>query len=131
MNAFFGVVYCWQYVKTREGLLELCSFHCIGSSSVPPPMRCWTLGRAMHRKACRLALVEACMLFFCVVSCWQCVENHEGLVKLCGFHSTRGGSVPPPMSCRTLGGAMDLKVCRLGLVEACMLFSALYLVGNV
>ena len=40
------------------------SFQCIGDGSVPSPMTCRMVGQAMHRKASRLALEEAPILFF-------------------------------------------------------------------
>ena len=58
-NSFFSVVLCWHNVKMCECLLAMPSFQCITAGSVPPPMPCRTLGRAVRRKACRLALAEA------------------------------------------------------------------------
>ena len=58
----FCVVLCWQNVKICECFLKMRSFHCIGGGSVPPPPNCRTLGRAMHQKTHRLALVEAPIL---------------------------------------------------------------------
>ena len=62
---FFSVVLCWQNIKICEFLLATPSFQCIGGGSVPPPMPCWTLGRAAGRKAHCLALAEAPNLFLC------------------------------------------------------------------
>ena len=62
-DPFFCVVLCWQNVKICECLLATPSFQCIGGGSVPPPMPCRTLGRAAGRKARRLALAEAPILF--------------------------------------------------------------------
>ena len=56
---FFGVVSCWQNVSFCECLLGMASFQCIGGGSVPPPISCGTQGRAVRRKARRLALAEA------------------------------------------------------------------------
>ena len=53
------------------------------------------------------------MLFSCVVFCWQCVKNHEGLIKVHGFYYIEGGSVPPPMICRTLVSRL-LRTARRG-----------------
>ena len=62
-ESFFFVVLCWHYVKMCECLLAMPSFQCIGGGSVPPPMPCWTLGRAARRKARHLALAEARIFF--------------------------------------------------------------------
>ena len=129
-HAFFCIVSCWQCVENYEGLVKLCNFHCIGGGSVPPPMSCQTLGRAMHQKARHLAWTEARIAFFCVVSCWQCVKSCEGLIKLRGFHCIGVGNVPPPMSCQTLGRTMRQKAHRLAWAEACMQFSVSFLVCN-
>ena len=84
------------------------SFQCIGGGSVPPPMACRTLGRAARRKARCLALAEAPILFFSVVLCWQNFKICECLLAMPSFQCTGGGSVPPPMPCRTLGQAARL-----------------------
>ena len=70
-ESFFSIVLCWQNFKMCECLLATPSFQCIGAGSVPPPISCWTLGRAARRKTHRLALVEAPILFFFVVLCCQ------------------------------------------------------------
>ena len=66
---FFCVVLCCQNVKFCEFLLGIPNFQCIGGGSVPPPITCWTQGRAARRKARRLALAEVPILFFCAVLC--------------------------------------------------------------
>ena len=104
-ESFFSVVLCWHNVKMCECLLAMSSFQCIGGGSVPPPMPCRTLGRAARRKACRLALAEAPILFFSVVLCWHNVKMCECLLAMSSFQCTGGGSMPPPMPCRTLGWA--------------------------
>ena len=53
-------------LKLCECLLGMPSFQCIGGGSVPPPITCRTLGRAVHQKARCLALAEAPMYIFCV-----------------------------------------------------------------
>ena len=85
-----------------------------------------TLGRAMRRKACRLALAEAPILFFSVVLCWHNVEMCECLLATASFQCIGGGSVPPPMPCRTLGRAAR----RLALAEAPILFFLSYCVSK-
>ena len=90
---FFCVVSCWQNAKICEGFLEMPSFQCIGGGSVPPPITCQTLGRAARRKARHLALAEAPMQFFCVVSCWQNVKICECYLKMRGFHCIGGSNV--------------------------------------
>ena len=104
-ESFFSIVLCWQNVKICECLLATPSFQCIGGDSVPPPISCRTLGRAARRKARRLALAEAPILFFSVVLCWQNFKICECLLAMPSFQCIGGGSVPPPMPCRTLGRA--------------------------
>ena len=89
-----------------------------------------TLGRVMCRKARRLALAEAPILFFSVVLCWQNVKICECLLGMPTFQCIRGGSVPPPMACRTLGRAVRRKARRLALAEAPILFFLSYCVGK-
>ena len=119
---FFSVVLCWQNVKICECLLGMPSFQCIGASSVPPPMACRTLGRAARRKAHRLALAEAPILFFSVVLCWQNVKICECLLAMPSFQCIGGGSVPPPMAWRTLGRATRRKTHRLAMAEGPLQF---------
>ena len=69
--------------------------------------------------------------FFCTVFGWQCVENHEGLVKECGFHCIGAGGVPAPMSCHTLGRAMHQNAHWLTLPEACMGVFVSFIDGTV
>ena len=78
-DPFFCVVLCWQNVKICECLLATPSFQCIGGGSVPPPMPCRTLGRAARRKARRLALAEAPILF----SVSYCVGKTLKSVNVC------------------------------------------------
>ena len=98
-DSFFSVVLCWQNVKICECLLATPSFQCIGGGSVLSPMACRTLGRAARRKARRLALVEAPILFFSVALCWQSVKICECLLGMPSFQCIGGGSVPPPIPC--------------------------------
>ena len=52
---------CLQFCEKMRCIAITRSFICIGGGVVPPPMSCRTLGRAMRRKARRLALAEASM----------------------------------------------------------------------
>ena len=63
LNANFCVIFYCQSVKICECSFKMHDFHCIGGGSVRPPLSCQTLGRVMCRKARRLALVQASMLF--------------------------------------------------------------------
>ena len=119
-DPFFCVVLCWQNVKICECLLGMPSFQCIRGGSVPSPMPCQTLGRAAHRKAHRLALAEAPILFFSIILCWQNVKICECLLGMPSFQCIRGGSVPPPMPCRTLGRATRRMARHLALPQAPM-----------
>ena len=121
-DLFFCVVLCWQNVKICACLLATPSFQCIGGGSVPPPMPCRTLGRAARRKARRLALAEAPILFFSVVLCWQNFRICECLLAMPSFQCIGGGSVPPPMACRTLGRVARRKPRRLDLAVAPIFF---------
>ena len=115
---FFSVVLCWQNDGFCECLLATPSFQCIGGGSVPPPMPCRMLGWAGRRKARRLALAEPPNLFFSIVLCWQNVKICECLLAMPSFQCIGGGSVPPPISYRTLGRAARRKARRLALAEA-------------
>ena len=68
--------------------------------------------------------------FFSVVLCWHNVKMCECLLAMSSFQCIGGGSVPPPMPCRTLGRAARRKACRLALAEALNLFSLSYCVGT-
>ena len=87
------------------------------------------LGSAL--KSTLFGLGRGVNAFFYIVSCWQSVKIHEDLLKLRGFHYMGGGSVPPPMSCQTLGKVTRQKPHCLALLEAWMHFSTLYHVGRV
>ena len=115
---FFCVVLCCHNVKFCEFLLAMPSFQCIRGGSVPPPMPCRTLGQAARRKVRRLALAEAPILFFSAVLCWQNVKICECLLGMPSFQCIVGGSVPPPISCQTLGQAARQKARHLALAEA-------------
>ena len=117
-ESFFSIVLCWQNVKICECLLATPSFQCIKGGSVPPPMPCRTLGRVARRKARRQAFAEAPILFFSVVLCWQNVKICECLLATSSFQCIGAGSVPPPISCQTLGRAARRKARRLALAEA-------------
>ena len=129
-ESFFSVVLCWQNVKMCECLLATPSFQCIGDGSVPPPISCWTLGRAVRQKGRRLALAEAPILFFSVVLCCQNFKICECLLAMPSFQCIGDGSVLPPMPCRTLGHAVHRKARCLALAEALNLFSLSYCVGK-
>ena len=68
--------------------------------------------------------------FFSVVLCWQNDKFCECLLATPSFQCIGGGSVPPPMPCRTLGWAARRKAHRLALAEALNLFSLSYCVGK-
>ena len=89
-----------------------------------------TLGRAMRRKARRLALAEAPILFLSVILCWHNVKICECLLAMPSFRCIGGSTVPPPMPCRTLGRAARRNARRLALAEATNLFSLSYCVGK-
>ena len=90
-------------------------------------MACQTLGRVARRKAHRLALAEAPILFFSVVLCWQNVKICECLLAIPSFQCIGGGSVPPLMPCRMLGWVAHQKARRLATAEAPNLFFSVVL----
>ena len=61
LNGCICAVSACNSVKKMRSIGLTRSFHCIGGGVVPPPMSCRTLGRAMCRKARRLAMAEASM----------------------------------------------------------------------
>ena len=95
-DPFFCVVLCWQNVKICACLLATPSFQCIGGGSVPPPMPCRTLGRAVCRKARRLALAEAPILFISVVLCWQNFKKFVNVCLQCSVFNALGAAVCRP-----------------------------------
>ena len=68
--------------------------------------------------------------FFSIVLCWQDVKMCGCLLATPRFQCIGGGSVLPPMPCRTLGRAARRKARRLALAEALNLFSLSYRVGK-
>ena len=68
--------------------------------------------------------------FFSIVLCWQNVKMCGCLLATPNFQCIGGGSVPPPMPCRTLGRVARRKARRLALAEAPNLFSVSYCVGK-
>ena len=92
---FFSVVLCWHNVKMYECLLATASFQCIGGGSVPPPMACRTLGRAMRRKARRLALAVEPSLYLSFVLCWQNVKICECLLAMPVFNASGAAACRP------------------------------------
>ena len=95
-ESFFSVVLCWQNVKMCGCLFATPSFQCIGGGSVPPPMPCRTLGQAVRRKARRLALAEAPILFFSVVLCWQNFKKFVNVCLQCPVFNALGAAVCRP-----------------------------------
>ena len=65
--------------------------------------------------------------FFSVVLCCQNDEFCEFLLAMPSFQCIGGGSVPPPMACRTLGRAARQKARHLALAEALILFFSVVL----
>ena len=118
---FFCVILCWQKLNSVNVCLGSC-FQCIRGGSVPPPITCRTLAQAAHRKAHRLTLAEALILFFCVVLCWQNVKIYECLLAMPSFQCIGGGSVPPPITCWTLGWVARRKAHCLALAAASISF---------
>ena len=95
-DPFFCVVLCWPNVKICACLLATPNFQCIGGGSVLPPMPCWTLGRAACRKARRLALAEAPILFISVVLSWQNFKKFVNVCLQCPVFNALGVAVCHP-----------------------------------
>ena len=112
----FGVASCWKNVKICECFLTMRGFHCIGNGSLPPPPNC----RAAHQKVRRLALVEAPILLFVSYSVNKMLKFVNFLLGMLSFQCTGGGSVPPPITCRTLGRAARRIARCLALADAPM-----------
>ena len=121
-SLYLSFVLCLQNVKFCACLLAMPSFQCIGGGSVPPPMACRTLGRAARRKARRLALADAPSIYFSFVLCSQNVKICACLLAMPSFQCVGGGSVPPPMACRTLGRAARPMAPRLASADAPSLY---------
>ena len=121
-SIYFSFVLCSQNVKICACLLAMPSFQCVGGGSVPPPMACRTLGQAARRKARRLALADVPSLYFSFVLCSQNVKICACLLGMPSFQCVGGGSVPPPMACRTLGRAERPIAPRLASADAPSLY---------
>ena len=65
--------------------------------------------------------------FFSVILCWQNVKMCGCLLATPSFQCIGGGSVPPPMPCRTLGRAARRKARCLAFAEAPILFFSIVL----
>ena len=81
-------------------------------------------------KGASLGLGGGAEPFFSVVLCCQNDKFCEFLLAMPSFQCIGGGSVPPPMPCRTLGRAARRKARCLALAEAPILFFLSYCVGK-
>ena len=95
-DSFFSVSYCvGKTLKVCECLLATPSFQCIGGGSVPPPTACRTLGRAMRRKARRLALAVEPSLYLSFVLCLQNVKFCACLLAMPSFQCIGAAACRP------------------------------------
>ena len=101
-RAFICLSYCVCKTLNSVHVCLQCPVSNASGGSVPPPMACRTLGRAARRKARRLALVDVLSIYFSFVLCSQNVKVCACLLAMPSFQCVGGGSVPPPMACRTL-----------------------------
>ena len=114
----FCAVSCWQNDKICECFLECAVFNTSGAE-VSRPHRVavrWS-GRCAKRRVV-WPWPRGHSIFLAVVLCWQNVTFCEVLLEMPSFQCIGGGSVPPPMSCRTLGRAARRNAHRLALAEA-------------
>ena len=122
--------YCvGKTLKSVNVCLECPVFNASGAAVCHPQ---WLAGRwAGWRAERRVAWPWQRRRFsFSVVLCWQNFKICECLLAMPSFQCIGGGSVPPPISCRTLGRAARRKARRLALAEAPNLFSLSYCVGK-
>ena len=98
--------------------------HCAAPDALPDA------GPGGAPKGASLGLGGGAESFFSVVLCWQNVKMCGCLLATPSFQRIGGGSVPPPMPCRTLGRAARRKARCLNLAEAPILFSVSYCVGK-
>ena len=105
-----------KMLKSMNVFLKMRGFHCIGDGSVPPPPNC----RATHQKAHCLALAEAPILLSVSYSVNKMLKFVNVLLGMPNFQCIGGGSVPPPITYRTLGQAAHRMAHRLALAEAPM-----------
>ena len=103
---FFFVVLCWQNDKFCECLLGMPSFQCIRGGQCAAPNGLPDAGPGGAPKGASPGLGGGAESFFSVVLCWQNVKICECLLATPSFQCIGAGSVPPPISCRTLGRAM-------------------------
>ena len=129
-DSLFSVVLCWQNFKICECLLAMPSFQCIGGGSVPPPMPCRTLGRAARRKARRLALAEAPILFFLSYCVGKTLKSVNVCLQCPVFNALGAAVCRPQCLAGRWAGRRAEKAHRLALAEAPNLFSLSYCVGK-
>ena len=82
------------------------------------PIELPDVGLGVVLKGMSLGLDKGVNAVFFVVSCWQSVKIRECLLKMHGCQYIGGGSVPPALSCQTLGRVTHRKAHRLALAEA-------------
>ena len=130
-RSIFSVSYC---VGRTLNSVNVCSqypvFNALGAAMCHPQSlaRRWAGGRTKRRVVWPWQRRRS--FSFCVVLCWQNVKICECLLAMPSFQCIGGGSVPPPMPCRTLGQAARQKARRLALAEALILFFLSYCVGK-
>ena len=69
------MVSSWQCVEKYVAQINERASQCIGDGGVPPSCVSQTLGRVMHRKAHRLALTKAYIVYMLLFFGWQNVEK--------------------------------------------------------
>ena len=127
---FFSIVLCWQNVKICECLLGMPSFQMHRGWQCATPNGLPDAGPGGAPKGASPGLGGGADSLFSVVLCCQNFKICECLLAMPNFQCIGGGSVPPPMPCRTLGWAAHRKAGRLASAEAPNLFSLSYCVGK-
>ena len=116
-NVKFYAASCWQNVKICECFLKCAVFNASGAEVSRPHRVAAGWARRCERRIAWPWQRGHCN-FLGVVSCWQNATFCECLLEMPSFQCIGGGSVPPPISCRTLGRAARRKARRLALAEA-------------
>ena len=105
-RSFFSVSYCVDKTLNSVNVcLERPVFNALGAAMCCPHRvaRRWA-GRCTERRIAWPWRRGHC-IFLGVVSCWQNVKICECLLEMPNFQCIGAGSVPLPITCRTLGRA--------------------------
>ena len=102
---FFALYRVGKMLKSVSVFLKCTVFNASGAEVSRPHRVAGRAGPGNAPKGASPGLGGGGTAIFCVVSCWQNVTLCEGLLEMPSFQCIGGGSVPPPISCQTLGRA--------------------------